>query len=428
MRREIQEIIDPLDDYLNGILTEKDIDWWKWKWAVRNARQSDFYAVREALKPYYQKFFMASKDFFRNGNTDSRAKNALIDIIEEEGNYAGRLFNDLDMVKAAENWADRLMADNHDPNFFFLLLLTIQKRNFNPDWNALYDELRKKMARAQNYGNFKTHELYCLLMGLTMIERANLPRQRKNELFMLMRSNWGFMKYMYSVLIHYIVGLRVDNFAAVANTACNLKSAHPHMHLFYKAFNENFDTLCPEGLKDSHSGQSVRQQALVHKHRMEDIIKSTPPSSELEELCSILFPKAMEDVLRQSRPKTYEELEADVDDLTNRYYKVLEKLTNAVKEVESDKISADDLAAAFLRFPTQLALSFYGSISTLLALNPTWQKYAPMIQEQILAKQEEDKIHVEGDYVVEKRVDNEVRYVEAGGTGIRIEKIGKGKK
>ena len=126
------------------------------------------------------------------------------------------------------------------------------------------------------------------------------------------------------------------------------------------------------------------------------------------------------------RKKTYEELEAAVDDLTSRYNKVLEQLANAVKDVESDKISADDLTAAFLRFPTQLALSFYGSISTLLALNPTWQKYAPQIQEQILSKQEEARIHVEGDYVVEKKVENEVDYVEAGGTGICVEKKGKG--
>ena len=81
---------------------------------------------------------------------------------------------------------------------------------------------------------------------------------------------------------------------------------------------------------------------------------------------------------------------------------------------------ADDLTAAFLRFPTQLALSFYGSMSTLLALNPTWQKYAPKIQEQILAKQEADRIHVEGDYVIEKNVEREVSHVAAGGTGFSI--------
>ena len=122
---------------------------------------------------------------------------------------------------------------------------------------------------------------------------------------------------------------------------------------------------------------------------MENIIKSTKPSADLDELFAILFPKVINDVMRQARPKTYEELEADIDDLTSRYNKVLSQLTNAVRDVETDKISPEDLTAAFLRLPTGLALSYFGTMSTLLALNTTWQKYAPQIQEQILSKQEE---------------------------------------
>ena len=222
---------------------------------------------------------------------------------------------------------------------------------------------------------------------------------------------------MYSVLIHYYVGFRVDNFAALASSACNLKNSHKYLHLFYKAFKANFDTLCPEGLTDSRSGESVRTQADQHLKKMEDVIKSTPQSDELNELCCILFPKAMAKVLRQSRPKTYEELENDIDDMTKRYNKVLEQLANAVKDVERDAISPDDLTAAFLRLPTELAFAYYGSISTLLAQKATWQKHAPEIHEKILAKQNESRMHVD-EFVANKYVENEIRTVEAGGTGV----------
>lgn len=413
------DIIRPVEEYLAGRITENEIDWYNWNSALYTLRRVNFWGVREALTPYYHKFLMANKAFFRNGSTDTQLKNALLKSIEREGRYAGRIFNDVDIVKAVGNWGVQLMADNHEPRYFFMLMQTILRRDYKPDWNAVYEQLKMKLAKARNYGNFKTHEMYCLLMGITMIERTSLPREKKDELVGLMRRYWQFIKYMYSVLIHYIVGLKVDNFAAVANSACK-KSSYPFMHWFYKAFKENFDALCPDGLIDTHSGKSVREQALVHMKKMEDIIKSTNASTELDELFAILFPKVIKDVLRQSRPKTYEELEAAVDDLTNRYNKVLEQLTAAVKDVESDKISADDLTAAFLRFPTQLALSFFGSMSTLLALNPTWQKYAPKIQEQILAKQEADRIHIEGDYVIEKNVEREVSHVAAGGTGFRI--------
>ena len=419
----IDEIIEPLDGYLSGYLTEKEVDWSELRWcAKRNRREDGFWDVRVALTPYYHKLLMADKDFFRNGNTDSQAKKSLQELLEGEGHYAGRILSDVDIVQAAENWAEQLIADNHEPNFFFWIMKIILERDFKTDWESVYETLKKKLARARQSGNYKLSEMHCLLMGITMIELTDNSREKKNELFGLLRQNWGFFKYMYSVLIRYIVGMRVDNFAALANTACNRKTSRPYMHLFYKAFKAKFDLLCPEGLIDYHSGESVREQAERHLKRMEQIIKSTPKSDSLNELCGILFPKVMEDVLKQSRPKTYEELENAVDDLTNRYNKVLEQLTNAVKDVESDKISSDDLAAAFLRFPANLALGLFGSVSTLLAQNRTWLKCSPHIHEQILAKQEEPKVHIEGDYVVTKHVGHEVNGVAAGATGINFDK------
>jgi hypothetical protein len=42
-------------------------------------------------------------------------------------------------------------------------------------------------------------------------------------------------------------------------------------------------------------------------------------------------------------------------------------------------------------FPTELALSYYGTMSALFALNATWHKYAPRIFEQIMNKQKEQQ-------------------------------------
>ena len=56
---------------------------------------------------------------------------------------------------------------------------------------------------------------------------------------------------------------------------------------------------------------------------------------------------------------------------------------------ESGKFSMKDLACSFLKFPTKIALGMFGGVSTLLAWHPEWQKSAPMIEEQILAKEQE---------------------------------------
>lgn len=421
-----EEIIKPLDLFLEGSISDKKFPN-NWRYTVSNTRVKHFYEVREALMPYYHRFFMADKGFFRNGNSDVNVKYDLLDAIKGEGSYAGRLFVNLDIIKAAENWAERLAPDNHAPIFFFLLIKTLLQRDYKPNWEKLYNDLRDKLVKSKSYGHFKTNELYCILMGITLIERSNLPRGKKDELVELMHIHWQFIKYMYSVLIHYIVGLRVENFAALANAACN-KSYFPYMHWFYKAFNENFDKNCPEGVIDLRSGRSVREQALVHMKKMEEIIKSTKPSIELDELFGILFPKVIEDLNKQKRPKTYEELEAAIDELTIQYNKVLEQLANAVKDVESDIITPEDLIEAFLRFPMDIALGLFASVSNVLAQNKTWQKYAPTIQEKILNKKEEPKtvtVNVQGDYVAEKKVENEVKYVSAGGTGVCINKTGK---
>lgn len=149
----------------------------------------------------------------------------------------------------------------------------------------------------------------------------------------------------------------------------------------------------------------------------------------VNELCSILFPKVMEEVLKQSRPKTYEELENAVDDLTSKYNKVLEQLTKAVKDVESERITADDLIYAFTRIPKHLALTTYSNMCSLLGQSPTWQKYSPTIHLEIISRPDWiPEMHVEGDYVVEKKVEHEVSYVEAGATGINVGKTGKGRK
>ena len=58
---------------------------------------------------------------------------------------------------------------------------------------------------------------------------------------------------------------------------------------------------------------------------------------------------------------------------------------------ESGKFSMKDLTSSFLRFPTKIALGMFGGVSTLLAWHPEWQKSAPQIEEQILAKQKEQQ-------------------------------------
>ena len=89
------------------------------------------------------------------------------------------------------------------------------------------------------------------------------------------------------------------------------------------------------------------------------------------------------------------------------------------------KFSMKDLASSFMKFPTKIALGMFGGVSTLLAGHPEWQKMAPEIEEQILAKEKElqDRLEQKQDKMIEEvekaanKKTNEFKvYPQAGST------------
>ena len=142
----------------------------------------------------------------------------------------------------------------------------------------------------------------------------------------------------------------------------------------------------------------------IRKARGKEALEEQKP--DLDELYHILFPKHFVLAMADSRPaatiadlkeklaerdQIITKLQADIDDVSRKYNAVLEQLKNAVNDVENDRISGEDLTESFLMFPTELALSYFGTMSALFALNATWQKYAPRIFELIMNKQKEQQ-------------------------------------
>ena len=100
-------------------------------------------------------------------------------------------------------------------------------------------------------------------------------------------------------------------------------------------------------------------------------------------------------MLEQERPKTYEELEKDIDRLTNSYDEMVKRLAETVKP----SVTIDELNAAFDRFQSvDLAMAFFNSINSLLIQNPTWLKYAPEIQQNILSRQATSNVIIQNQY------------------------------
>ena len=124
------------------------------------------------------------------------------------------------------------------------------------------------------------------------------------------------------------------------------------------------------------------------------------------------------------REERINNLESSINSLKNQFKETVSELTDAVNAVEKDIFTPNNLKDAFLRFDSNMAHTLFGSVATLLTNNPTWQKYAPQIQQAIIEKQEMEKkrdVYIK-EYVVNKHVENEVNGVAPGATGIKINK------
>ena len=241
-------------------------------------------------------------------------------------------------------------------------------------------------------------ESYCYLIGVLMIAETwsnDFTDEIKLELF---KNEWYQLSWMYGMVIGRVIGTALNNFTAVVNQVGQGRRAN-YLHLYLPLVENNIDKIC----RYSNDNRYKLEEA-IRKARQKEALEEQKP--DLDELYHILFPKHFVLAMADSRPaatiadlkeklaerdQIITKLQADIDDVSKKYNAVLEQLKNAVNDVENDRISGEDLTESFLMFPTELALSYYGTMSALFALNATWQKYAPRIFELIMNKQKEQQ-------------------------------------
>lgn len=267
------------------------------------------------------------------------------------------------------------------------------------EWESLKQQLWQTILQSGGlqFDRFRT-EYYCFLIGVLMIAETwnnDFTDEMKMELF---KREWHQFSWMYGMAIGRVIGTALNNFTAVVNQVGQGNRKH-YLHLYLPLVENNMDKICSYKVDNKY-----KLYEAIHKARGKEALEEQ--KTDLDELYHILFPKHFTLAMADSRPaatiadlkeKLAErdqiiiKLQADIDNVSSQYNNVLEQLKNAVDDVENDRITGEDLTASFLRFPTELALSYFGTMSALFALNMTWQKYSPRIMELILAKQKEQQ-------------------------------------
>ena len=267
------------------------------------------------------------------------------------------------------------------------------------EWEPLKQKLWQAIQKSGGlqFNRFRT-ENYCYLIGVLMIAETwsnDSTDEMKLELF---KREWDQFSWMYGMAIGRVIGTALNNFTAVVNQVGQNKRKH-YLHLYLPLVENNIEKICNYKIDNRY-----KLEEAIRKARGKEALEEQ--MSDLDELYHILFPKHFVLAMADSRPaatiadlkekiaerdQIITKLQADIDDVSQKYNAVLEQLKNAVNDVENDRISGEDLTESFLMFPTELALSYYGTMSALFALNATWQKYAPRIFEQIMNKQKEQQ-------------------------------------
>ena len=249
--------------------------------------------------------------------------------------------------------------------------------------------LRRLEVEGSRKGDANAGAFYCQLHGYSMIASSELEHSRKADLIELFVRHWDYLRYIYSVMLRRIVGCGFTNFVSVANNVANTAAYEPYLHLFYAPLQERFDDLCQKGTK-----QEKLMKSLV---RLTEKIESSTPSDELDELCEILFPDEFREMLNRHRPKSYRELENEVDRIKQEMQSTVEALNSQIHDLAQQLSAAvkasvpiADIEKELMKFQSREALSIYMQLNVLLVGNEAWLSNSLRIRDAILSRQQQE--------------------------------------
>ncbi len=326
---------------------------------------------------------------------------------------------------------------DRDKELCFKFMIELPWCVSNVDWNEAKTQLWKiAYKEIQDTGlqfNKARVEFFCFLIGVLMIADSTSDNYKLKELLRTFKNKWKHFIWMYALTLGRLMGTELKNFTGVVHQLDNSVRV-PYLHLYLPLIEGNVDKVC------MYNPSEKRYKLENAIRKMQKVEALERKKTDLDEIYQIIFPKHFRQAMAESRPAStiadlkeklaerdqiITKLKIDIDNVSRQYNAVLEQLKNAVNDVENDLISAEDLTESFLMFPTDLALSYFGTMSTLLALNPTWQKYAPQIHKQILTKQKkqqdrqeqrQDKMIEQVEKAANKKTNEFKVYPQAGST------------
>ena len=220
---------------------------------------------------------------------------------------------------------------------------------------------------------------------------------QKIRLFKLLHRHWYFIRAIYSAMLQCVVGYGYMEIAAIAHCVKNDRWHRPHLHLFYSAVMEHKERIIRSGTKRDKLDNALTA--------LREIVTSTTPSDELDELCNILFSDKLKEYLERHRLKSYRELEHEVHTLRSNLEKNANEMQNLIDRQVAMlsetsipvEVIYDELKNLSERFPG-MAYEVYEKLNALLIKNEVWSKNAGKIRDMIWERMQQPSINAEHYY------------------------------
>lgn len=361
-------------------------EWFTWRYlkqdVVKMLSQGLAQELHEQMQHFYQCYLWR--------DLESRNGWAFMDFVAEKDLLFGQwATGKIDLIKLTERWI--ALGDSRT---LLTLLTRLGQTGYETNWQQLRlmmdEKLRRMEVDGTRNGMKETGYFYCLLHAFIMIMMSAHSVEEKIRLLSQFAEQWAFLRTVYSVMVRRIVGLNYTNFAQLAQyTVGGQQDFDPFLHLFYSPLKERFEELVSMGTK--------RESLTRALDKIEKRMSDTQQSSDLDELCEVLFPEEFLNMLNQHRLPSYHELECEIDRIRVELDNTQETMNRQAKEMAAQLSAAlkasvpiEVIEQRILIFPAAVALNVYMPLNTMLQVDAVWKEHSEGILQKILAKQQQE--------------------------------------
>ena len=385
-----ESIIKTLEDYI-----EKRIDSLDYITTLYNVRaycaEGNQERLHKEMKPFYKMYW----DYSDELNYTSRR--LIQDIAREDrffsGWASGQNFNNL-----THRWA---LYSNIDEVMRFLETLTMAHFELS-DGEEVYSDLVDELNYLSVSGNSSSGEIYAMFHAFCTIMLSSYRYDEHKILLQQLFKNWDFMKHFYSVMTGRIIGLGFQNFVSLAN---NLKTPkyHAHLHLIYWFLSDRFDTmeLNKRQLKSVEKVMSI----------LDELMDNTELDHDLDELCQLLFPEEVTEMLSKHPKIPYRQLEkenlilksenkelrdeqkklrSDLLLLSAKHEEISRKMAEHLQNaMQNDAIPFSVIEEELLELAPQTVGSVFSMLNDMLGGDAVWQKNFKRLRKRVREREKE---------------------------------------